>query len=186
MPQPQIELLPLAALTPYARNARTHSAEQLAQLVASLREFGFTNPVLIDADGGIIAGHGRVLAAQQVGMTEVPCLRLGHLTETQKRAYIIADNQLALNADWDEELLAAEVRALVAADFDMFVMGFDDADDIRQLDEEMTQLKEKQESLRPIRWTRILISIPTDFAGRIEEAVDAIKQAGAEVDYAGN
>lgn len=125
MTAPQIEMLPLAALTPYAKNARTHSAEQLAQLVASLREFGFTSPILIDADGGILAGHGRAIAAQQVGLAEVPCLRLGHLTETQKRAYILADNRLALNAGWDMDLLAQEIAALQVEDFDIDLLGFD-------------------------------------------------------------
>lgn len=94
----QIETLSTAALTPYARNARTHSPEQVRQIAASITEFGFTNPVLIDGEGGIIAGHGRVMAAQSLGLQQVPCLRLAHLTEAQKRAYILADNQLALNA----------------------------------------------------------------------------------------
>jgi DNA modification methylase len=127
MPDPtQLEYLPLASLAPYARNARTHSPAQITQLVASIKEFGFTNPVLIDAQGGIIAGHGRVLAAQQVGMVTVPCLRLGHLTETQKRAYIIADNKLALNAGWDMDLLAQELAALRLEDFELDLLGFDE------------------------------------------------------------
>ena len=147
MPQPQIEIIPLAALTPYARNARTHSAEQLAQLVASLREFGFTNPVLIDGDGGIIAGHGRVLAAQQVGLTEVPCLRLGHLTETQKRAYILADNRLALNAGWDMDLLAQELAALTADSYDTGLTGFEDQEiaDLLALAERIGQPEGEQD-----------------------------------------
>jgi ParB-like chromosome segregation protein Spo0J len=93
-----LEHLPLAALTPYAANSRTHSGDQVRQIARSIEEFGFTNPVLIDADGGIIAGHGRVQAAQLLGLATVPCLRLAHLSPEQKRAYIIADNQLALNA----------------------------------------------------------------------------------------
>lgn len=119
-----LEHLPIGSLTPYARNARTHSADQIAQLVASMREFGFTNPVLIDAQGEIIAGHGRVMAAQQLGLSIVPCLRLGHLSEVQKRAYVIADNKLALNAGWDEDLLALELQALTAAGFDLELTGF--------------------------------------------------------------
>jgi DNA modification methylase len=122
---PQLEQLPLAALTPYAKNARTHSAAQLAQLVASIQQFGFTNPVLIDAQGGIVAGHGRYLAAQQLGLATVPCLRLAHLTEVQKRAYILADNQLALGAGWDEDLLALELSALSLDGFDLGLTGFD-------------------------------------------------------------
>jgi DNA modification methylase len=120
-----IERLALEALVPYARNARTHSDAQVAQIAASIREFGFCNPVLIDAAGGIIAGHGRVLAARQLGMAEVPCIRLGHLTEVQRRAYVIADNKLALNAGWDEDLLALELSALRIEEFDLGLTGFD-------------------------------------------------------------
>jgi DNA modification methylase len=128
----QIERLSIDALIPYARNARTHSQEQVAQVAASIREFGFTNPVLIDATGGIIAGHGRVLAARQLGLTEVPCIRLSYLTEAQKRAYIIADNKLALNAGWDDELLALEMKELGDMDFDLVLTGFG-TDEIDQL-----------------------------------------------------
>jgi len=120
-----LEHLPIDGLIPYARNSRTHSPEQVAQIAASIREFGFTNPILIDADGGIIAGHGRVLAARQLGLATLPCLRLGHLSEAQKRAYIIADNKLALNAGWDETLLALELADLKAMDYDLGLTGFD-------------------------------------------------------------
>jgi len=122
--KPQIEHLALDALVPYARNSRTHSPEQVAQIAGSIREFGFTNPVLIDADGGIIAGHGRVMAARKLGLAEVPCIRLGYLTETQKRAYVIADNKLALNAGWDEEMLRLELGELREADVDLSLVGF--------------------------------------------------------------
>lgn len=122
----QIEYLPIDALVPYARNSRTHSSEQVGQLAASIREFGFTNPVLIDERGGIIAGHGRVMAAQSIGLERVPCLRLTHLTDAQRRAYVIADNKLALNAEWDQALLAAELRALQEDDFDLGLTGFGD------------------------------------------------------------
>lgn len=125
----QIETLALDALIPYARNSRTHSDEQIAQVAASIREFGFTNPVLIDADGGIIAGHGRVMAARKLGMAEVPCVRLAHLTGAQRRAYVIADNKLAMNAGWDEEMLALELRDLQGMDFDLSLTGFE-SDDI--------------------------------------------------------
>lgn len=120
----QIETVAVERLIPYARNSRTHSPEQVAQIAASIREFGFTNPVLIDADGGIIAGHGRVMGARQLGMTELPCLRLGHLSETQKRAYIIADNKLALNAGWDEDMLALELRDLLEEGYSAEMIGF--------------------------------------------------------------
>ena len=121
----QIETVAVDRLIPYARNSRTHSEAQVAQISGSIREFGFTNPVLIDADGGIIAGHGRVMAARQLGMSEVPCIRLGHLSEAQKRAYIIADNKLALNAGWDEAMLALEFRDLADIGYDVGLTGFD-------------------------------------------------------------
>lgn len=126
--QPQIEQISIDALMPYARNSRTHSTAQIAQLVASINEFGFTNPVLIDEANGIIAGHGRVLAATQLGMQDVPCLRLSHLTEAQRRAYVIADNKLALNAGWDYDVLKDELAALDDADFDLELTGLSDAE----------------------------------------------------------
>ncbi len=119
-----IETLAVDSLIPYARNSRTHSDAQIAQIAASVREYGFTNPVLIDADGGIIAGHGRVMAARALGMADVPCIRLAHLTDAQKRAYIIADNRLALNAGWDDALLALELRDLADAGYDVGLTGF--------------------------------------------------------------
>jgi len=120
----KIETIKTAELIPYARNSRTHSESQVAQIAGSIREFGFTNPVLIDADNGIIAGHGRVLAAQKLGQDKVPCIRLGHLTDTQRRAYVIADNKLALNAGWDEEMLGLELADLASLDFDVSLTGF--------------------------------------------------------------
>src|SRR5713101_7662636 len=106
----EIEYRSTEALIPYANNARTHSEAHVAQIAASIREFGWTNPVLVDGDNGIIAGHGRVLAALKLGMTEIPVIELSGMTEAQKRAYVLADNKLALNAGWDEELLALEPR----------------------------------------------------------------------------
>lgn len=113
-------------LIPYARNARTHSKEQIDQIAASIHEFGFTNPVLIDAEGVIIAGHGRILAARKLGIGMVPIIILGHLDENQRRAYIIADNKLALNAGWDEEMLRVELQALSDVDFTMALTGFNE------------------------------------------------------------
>lgn len=121
----KVDKRPIDVLIPYARNSRTHSAAQVAQIAASIREFGFTNPVLTDYDGGIIAGHGRVLAAHKLGMAEVPCITLGWLSETQKRAYVIADNKLALNGGWDEEMLALELEDLKVLDFDLDLLGFE-------------------------------------------------------------
>lgn len=128
----KIETIQLAALIPYARNSRTHSDEQVAQVAASIKEFGFTNPVLIDNEGGIIAGHGRVMAARKLGLADVPCIRLAHLTEAQKRAYIIADNKLALNSGWDEKMLALEFQDLQGMGFDLELTGFglDDIDEL--------------------------------------------------------
>ena len=124
--QEKIEMLEIAALVPYARNSRTHSKEQIAQIARSIQEFGFTNPVLVDAEGGIVAGHGRVMAAQSLGVGSVPCLRVDWLTEAQKRAYVIADNQIALNAGWDDAVLAAELHDLQGMDFDLNLIGFGD------------------------------------------------------------
>lgn len=121
-----IEQVRVDALIPYARNSRTHSEAQVAQVAASIREFGFTNPVLIDAEGGIIAGHGRVLAARKLGLESVPAIRIDYMTDAQKRAYIIADNKLALNAGWDNELLALELGELNDLGFDLGLTGFDD------------------------------------------------------------
>ena len=121
---PSIELLNIEALIPYARNSRTHSDEQVAQIAASIREFGFTNPVLVDKENSIIAGHGRVMAARKLGIPDVPCIRLEHLTETQKRAYIIADNKLALNSGWDDEMLKVEFAQLTEDGFDLDLIGF--------------------------------------------------------------
>lgn len=119
-----IDYRPVLELIPYARNARTHSDAQVAEIAASIREFGWTNPVLVDGDNGIIAGHGRVLAARKLGMSEVPVIELSGLTEAQKRAYVLADNKLALNAGWDEELLALEFGDLASLGFDLSLTGF--------------------------------------------------------------
>ena len=121
----ELQLVPITKLVPYVNNARTHSPEQIVKLRSSLREFGFINPVIIDRDYGVIAGHGRILAAKEEGITEVPCVFADHLTEAQKKAYIIADNRMAMDAGWDEELLRVEIEALQAADFDPLLTGFD-------------------------------------------------------------
>lgn len=124
----RIEVWPVERLVPYARNARTHSPEQVAQIAASIVEFGFNAPILVASDSGIVAGHGRLLAARKLGLGEVPVVVLDHLSETQRRAYIIADNKLALNAGWDEKVLAAELRELEGQGLDLAVVGFSDAE----------------------------------------------------------
>jgi DNA modification methylase len=131
----RIEHWPIDRPIPYARNARTHSLGQVAQIAGSIREFGFTAPILVDGQGGVIAGHGRLLAARQLGLATVPVVVLDHLTETQKRAYIIADNKLALNAGWDEQLLALELQDLKMAEFDLDLTGFGDEEIDRLLDD---------------------------------------------------
>ena len=122
----EMQLVPLGKLVPYINNARTHSPEQLAKLRSSLREFGFINPVIIDRDYNIIAGHGRVLAAKEEGIREVPCVFVDYLTEAQKKAYILADNRMALDAGWDEELLRIEIESLQGEDFDVSLTGFEE------------------------------------------------------------
>ena len=121
----RVEYRPLDALIPFARNPRTHSNEQVEQIAASIREFGFTNPILLDGDNGIVAGHGRLAAARLLGLKSVPCIELGHLSEAQKRAYIIADNKLALNAGWNEELLRLELTDLKELGANLQLIGFD-------------------------------------------------------------
>ena len=121
----EMKLVPISKLVPYVNNARTHSPEQILKLRSSLREFGFINPVIIDRDYGVIAGHGRILAAKEEGITEVPCVFADYLTEAQKKAYIIADNRMAMDAGWDEELLRVEIEALQAEAFDVSLTGFD-------------------------------------------------------------
>ena len=124
----QIDMMQTARLVPYIRNARTHSADQVAQIAASIAEFGFTNPILIGENDVIIAGHGRLLAAQSLGLTEVPVIVLDHLSEAQRRALILADNRIAENAGWDNAMLASELAALRDENFDLDMIGFDEAE----------------------------------------------------------
>nr|MBA3325251.1 site-specific DNA-methyltransferase [Paracoccaceae bacterium] len=121
----RIEHRPVASLIPYARNARTHSEDQIALIAGSIREFGFANPILVDGASGIIASHGRVLAARKLGLALVPVIELGHLSEAQKRAYVLADNKLAERAGWDEEMLRMELGDLRSDGFDLGLMGFE-------------------------------------------------------------
>ena len=125
-PADKVERKSVSALVPYARNARTHSEEQVAQIAASIREWGWTIPVLVDDEGGLIAGHGRVLAARKLGLTDIPVMVAAGWSEARKRAYVLADNKLALNAGWDDELLRVELTELQAFDFDLGLIGFSD------------------------------------------------------------
>lgn len=119
-----IKRVPVAGLAPYARNSRTHSDQQVAKIAASIKEFGFLNPVITDGRNGIIAGHGRVLAAQLLGLAELPCIEASHLTEAQRKAYVIADNRIALDAGWDNEMLKVELSELQGLNFDLALTGF--------------------------------------------------------------
>jgi ParB-like chromosome segregation protein Spo0J len=129
-----VEYRAIEALIPYSRNARTHSNAQIAQIAASIREFGWTNPVLVDGENGIIAGHGRILAARKLGIASVPVIELAGLSDAARRAYILADNRLALNAGWDEAMLGAEVADLQSFGIDLQVAGFGESELQRLLD----------------------------------------------------
>jgi DNA modification methylase len=145
----QVERWPLDRLIPHARNARTHSETQIAQIAGSIAEFGFVNPVLVGDDGVLVAGHGRVLAARKLGLHEAPVIVLAHLTPTQRRALMIADNQIALNAGWNEELLSAELASLKEESFDLELLGFDDADLDRLLATPLEEVQSADEAPEP-------------------------------------
>ena len=132
----EITYKPASDLIPFVNNSRTHSDEQVQQIAASIKEFGFTNPILLDEEGGIIAGHGRLQAARLLGLDEVPTITLAGLDELQKRAYVIADNKLALNAGWDAELLQLEIQNLQDKDFDISLLGFDEKELMQILGED--------------------------------------------------
>lgn len=140
-----IEQVATSSLIPYANNARTHSEQQVAQIAGSIREFGFNNPVLIDENSTIIAGHGRVLAAVKLGLDQVPCIRLSHLNESQRKAYILADNKIALNAGWNNELLKVEFEELQRMGFDIDLIGFD----IKEIEEFMPSDNQSSDGENP-------------------------------------
>ena len=172
-----IEQVKIDKLIPYARNSRTHSDAQVAQIAASIKEFGFTNPVLIDETGSIIAGHGRVMAARKLAITEVPSIRLTHLTEAQKKAYIIADNKLALNAGWDDEMLAVELADLKDMGFDLDLIGFS-TDEIKLL---FGNLDDVLDDLRkPIDEIRNLLMIECQSERELEKLFEEMKERGLE------
>ena len=172
-----IEHLATASLIPYARNAKKHDASQVAKLAGSIREFGFNNPVLIDADNGIIAGHGRVLAAQSLNLETVPCIRLGHLTPTQKQAYILADNRLAeIGGGWDEEMLKLELADLAAAELDVTELGFLDSD-AGVFDVSETQLPELESGDRQ-PFQQKTFTLHDEQAEEIDAAISKAKEMG--------
>lgn len=136
MKQRTLEQIKVSLLIPYNNNSRTHDDEQVVQIAESIKEFGFTNPILIDADNNIVAGHGRLLAAQKLDIDTVPCIRLNDLTDAQRKAYVIADNKLALNAGWDNEILKFEIENLQALDFDINLLGFNEKELMQILNED--------------------------------------------------
>lgn len=167
-----LEMLPVAGLLPYARNSRTHSDQQVKQIAASIKEFGFINPIIVDADNTIVAGHGRLAAAIHLGLDLVPCIKATHLTDNQRRAYIIADNKLALNAAWDEDMLRVELEDLNAKDFDLSLVGFD-ADELNMI---LNGWDSDIEVPHDLPDTSGLIKVTVDPIAR-EEAVDVITKA---------
>lgn len=148
----------VADLIPYARNSRTHSDEQVTKIAASIKEFGFLNPVIIDGENGIIAGHGRVMAAKKLGLDEVPVIEATHLTEAQRRAYVIADNRLALDAGWDEEMLRVEFAELEEMGFDLELTGFE-LDEIKDID--LGEPSERDPSERELDGSKYTTKIET-------------------------
>ena len=157
----RIEQWPLDRLKPYARNPRVHSQQQVNRIAASILEFGFTSPILVDAKAGIIAGHGRLLAARKLGLERVPIIELTHLTETQRRAYLLADNKLALDSEWDETLLLEELRALGAESFDISAAGFSD-EELRDLERSVREAAAAPNAQPGARAGRILYMLEFD------------------------
>lgn len=170
----KIEQIPTSDLVFYARNARTHDSVQVAQIAGSIQEFGFCNPVLIDASNGIIAGHGRVLAAQVLKLETVPCLRLSHLTDAQKRAYVLADNRIAQNSGWNEDLLTEELERLNQESFDITSLGFDESELLSALGMVVEPELKPLTIMAPPKMTWVLIGIPTVEFGEINEVVERI------------
>jgi len=178
----KITLKKVTELIPYVNNSRTHSDEQVAQIAASIKEFGWTNPILVDGSNGIIAGHGRLLAARKLGQTEVPTIELSDLTETQKKAYIIADNRLALSAGWDNEMLTLEFEELKALDFDLELTGFtleeiDALAGVQELDGMPELPTGDKEPFQQMTFT-----LHDTQAEQVGAAMDAAKQMGAFID----
>ena len=172
----KIQYKPIQDLISYARNSRTHNDAQVAQIAASIKEFGWTNPVLLDGENGIIAGHGRVLAAQKLGESEVPTIELSHMDENQKRAYIIADNKLALNAGWDNEMLMLEVADLKDAGYDLGLTGFS-LDEIAALNGDADIDEEFKE---PIDESRNLLMIECQGERELETLYEEMQSRGFE------
>ena len=183
------EQLDIEKLIPYANNARTHDDAQVAQIAASIREFGFNNPVLIDEQSTIIAGHGRVLAARKLDLLKVPCIRLNHLSDLQRKAYVLADNKIALNSGWDEQLLKIEIENLIENEFDIDLTGFDPSEiqfkeiDYSILDDASDSINEQIDDMTAGVRKAIQIEFEPDHYQEAQELVKFWRDAGAYVGY---
>ena len=171
----KIELWDVARLVPYDKNAREHSPEQVAQIAASIIEFGFLNPILVDSKDGIVAGHGRLSAAKELALDVVPVVVLDHLTENQKKAYILVDNKLAENATWNEDLLAEEIIKLNLQDFDLNILGWTD-EEIKALQEDgwasdIEDVEKNEENLDGIMG-KIVIKLDPDYKDQVVDAIN--------------
>ena len=171
----KIELWNLERLKPYENNAREHSAEQVAQIAASIVEFGFLNPILVDSNDGIVAGHGRLSAAKELALDVVPVVVLDHLTENQKKAYILVDNKLAENASWNEELLAQEIIKLNLQDFDLNILGWTD-EEIKALqedgwDSDIESVERNEENLDGIQG-KIIVKLDPEYKDQVIDSIN--------------
>ena len=171
----KIELWDLPRLKPYDKNAREHSVEQVAQIAASIVEFGFLNPILVDSNDGIVAGHGRLSAAKELALDVVPVVVLDHLTENQKKAYILVDNKLAENASWNEELLAQEIIKLNLQDFDLNILGWTD-EEIKALqedgwDSDIESVERNEENLDGIQG-KIIVKLDPDYKDQVIDSIN--------------
>ena len=183
MSKPKFTEKPTDSLVPYVNNARTHSPEQVAQIAASIKEFGFLNPILVDKQNTVIAGHGRLLAAQKLGLATVPCVQVEHLTEAQRKAYILADNKLAANAEWDEFKLISEMAELMDDDFNIELLGFNE-EELDALDSSTEKLKTKPINTEELNTTYILLCVANDLNDRrVNEAIDLLKQTSVKLVY---
>jgi ParB-like chromosome segregation protein Spo0J len=182
-PFPTYKTVSVASLVPYARNSRTHSPQQVDKIAASIREFGFLNPIIVDAENGIIAGHGRVMAAQKLGLADLPVIEASHLTEAQRRAYVIADNRLALDAGWDNEMLRIEIAELRSMDFDISLTGFEieEIDAIQFDDDAEADMPDLADGDRE-PFQQMTFTLHDDQAEEVKAAMEKAKAMGAFVD----
>jgi ParB family chromosome partitioning protein len=182
-PFPTYKTVSVASLVPYARNSRTHSPQQVDKIAASIREFGFLNPIIVDGENGIIAGHGRVMAAQKLGLADLPVIEASHLTEAQRRAYVIADNRLALDAGWDNEMLRIEIAELRSMDFDISLTGFDveEIDAIQFDDDAEADMPDLADGDRE-PFQQMTFTLHDDQAEEVKAAMEKAKAMGAFVD----